>query len=70
MAQSVLRSGALLDLARSGPSTVSETVDAAGETVRRVRASDGAVYEVVIDATGRIFRSSRAAPWITAPSSN
>ena len=55
----LLRSGALLDLARSGLSTVSQTVNAAGETVRRVRASDGAVYEVVTDTANRILRSSR-----------
>jgi hypothetical protein len=62
LTQGVLRSGAVLDLARSGLSTVTETVNAAGETVRQVRATDGAVYEVVTDATGRILRSSRAAP--------
>jgi hypothetical protein len=55
----LLRSGAVLDLARSGLATVSETANAAGETVRRVRASDGAVYEVVTDAANRIVRSSR-----------
>ena len=62
LTQGLLRSGAVLDLARSGLSTVSETVNAAGETVRQVRAADGAVYEVVTDSTGRILRSSRAAP--------
>ena len=61
LTQGVLRSGAVLDLARSGLATVSETVNAAGETVRQVRASDGTLYEVVTDATGRILRSSRAA---------
>jgi hypothetical protein len=30
-----------------------------GETVRRVRASDGTLYEVVTDAANRILRSSR-----------
>jgi hypothetical protein len=57
----LLRSGALLDLARSGLSTVSQTVNAAGETVRRVRATDGAVYEVVTDTANRILRSTRVA---------
>jgi hypothetical protein len=62
LTQGLLRSGAVLDLARSGLSTVSQTVDAAGQTVRRVRAADGAVYEVVTDAANRIVRSSRVAP--------
>jgi hypothetical protein len=61
LTQGLLRSGAVLDLARSGLTTVSQTVNAAGETVRRVRASDGAVYEVVTDAANRILRSSRVA---------
>ena len=61
LTQGPLRSGAVLDLARSGLSTVSQTVNAAGETVRRVRASDGALYEVVTDAANRILRSSRVA---------
>lgn len=55
----VLRSGALLDLARSGLSTVSQTVNAAGDTVRRVRSADGAVYEVVTDSADRILSSTR-----------
>jgi hypothetical protein len=59
LTQGLLRSGQLLDLVNSGLSTVSQTVNAAGETVRRVRASDGALYEVVTDATNRILRSSR-----------
>ena len=59
LTQGLLRSGAVLDLARSGLSTVNETVNAAGETVRRVRASDGTVYEVVTDTANRILRSSR-----------
>lgn len=59
LTQGVLRSGAVLDLARSGLSVVSSTVNAAGETVRRVRASDGALYEVVTDTAGTILRSSR-----------
>lgn len=59
LTQGLLRSGAVLDLARSGLSTVSQTVNAAGETVRQVRASDGAVYEVVTDTANRILRSSR-----------
>lgn len=61
LTQGLLRSGTVLDIARSGLSTVSETVNAAGETVRQVRASDGAVYEVVTDAANRILRSARVA---------
>ena len=59
LTQGLLRSGTVLDLASSGLATVSQTVNAAGETVRRVRASDGAVYEVVTDAANRIVRSAR-----------
>jgi hypothetical protein len=59
LTQNVLRSGAVLDLAKSGLSVVSSTVDAAGQTVRRVRASDGVLYEVVTDTAGRILRSTR-----------
>jgi hypothetical protein len=55
----LLRSGAVLDLVNSGLSTVSSTVDSTGNTVRRLRASDGAVYEVVTDVTNKILRSTR-----------
>jgi hypothetical protein len=61
LTQGLLRSGQLLDLTRSGLSTVNETVNSAGETVRRVQASDGTVYEVVTDTANRILRSSRVA---------
>jgi hypothetical protein len=59
LTSNVLRSGVVLDIARSGLTTVSETVNAAGQTVRRLRGSDGAVYEVVTDTANRILRSSR-----------
>ncbi len=59
LTQGVLRSGAVLDLARSGLSVVSSTANTAGETVRRLRASDGALYEVVTDTAGTILRSTR-----------
>lgn len=59
LTSNVLRSGAVLDIARSGLTTVSQTVNAAGQTVRRLRGSDGAVYEVVTDTANRILRSSR-----------
>ena len=55
----VLRSGAVLDLANSGLSAVNQTVNAAGQTVRRLRASDGSLYEVVTDAANRIVSSTR-----------
>jgi hypothetical protein len=61
LTQGLLRSGAVLDLARSGLSTVSQTVNEAGQTVRRLRAADGTVYEVVTDAANRILRSTRVA---------
>ena len=55
----VLRSGAVLDLARSGLQVVGETANAAGQTVRRLRASDGGLYEVVTDAANRILSSRK-----------
>ena len=59
LTQGLLRSGAVLDLARSGLSVVSETANAAGQTVRQVRATDGGVYEVVTDTANRILSSRR-----------
>lgn len=59
LTQGVLRSGAVLDIARSGLSTVSETVNSAGNTVRRLRAGDGQLYEVVTDTANRILSSRR-----------
>lgn len=61
LTQNVLRSGAVLDLARTGLSVVSSTVNGAGETVRRLRASDGTLYDVVTDTAGTIVRSTRVA---------
>jgi hypothetical protein len=55
----LLRSGQVLNLANSALSTVSQTVDAAGNTVRRLRAADGTLYEVVTDTANRILRSTR-----------
>jgi hypothetical protein len=60
LTQGLLRSGAVLDLARSGLTTVSQTVNDAGQTVRRLRASDGALYDVVTDTAGRIVSSAKA----------
>lgn len=59
LTRGVLRSGAVLDIARSGLSTVSETVNTAGQTVRRLRARDGGLYEVVTDSAGKIVRSAK-----------
>lgn len=59
LTQGVLRSGQVLDIARSGLSVVGETVNTAGNTVRRLRASDGQLYEVVTDTASRILSSRR-----------
>lgn len=59
LTRGALRSGAVLDIARSGLSTVSETVNTAGQTVRRLRARDGGLYEVVTDTAGKIVRSAK-----------
>lgn len=59
LTRGVLRSGAVLNLAQSGLSTVSQTVNAAGQTVRRVRDRSGGLYEVVTDTAGRILRSTK-----------
>lgn len=56
---SLLRSGQLLDLAKAGLSQVSQTTNAAGNLVRRVRAGNGAPYEVVTDAANRILSSRK-----------
>ena len=57
IAGAALRNGQLLDLARSGLSQVSQTVNAAGQTVRRVRDSRGQLLDVVTDAANRILSS-------------
>lgn len=59
LTNNVLQSGAVFDLATSGLFAVSQTVNAAGQTVRRLRASDGTLYEVVTDAANRIVSSTR-----------
>ncbi len=60
LTKGVLGTGKVLNLANSGLSVLSSTVNSAGETVRRLRASDGAVYNVVTDTAGKILRSTRA----------
>lgn len=59
LTQGLLRTGAVLDLARSGLTVVNQTVNTAGQTVRRLRASDGGLYEVVTDAANRILSSRK-----------
>ena len=59
LTQGLLRTGAVLDIARSGLTVVNETLNTAGQTVRRLRASDGGLYEVVTDAANRILSSRR-----------
>ena len=62
IAGSALRTGQVLDLARSGLSVVSQTVNGAGQTVRRVRDTAGQLLEVVTDTAGRIVSSRRVTP--------
>jgi methyl-accepting chemotaxis protein len=57
IASSALRSGQVLDLAKSGLTLVSQTVNASGQTVRRVRDRTGRLLEVVTDTAGRIVSS-------------
>lgn len=59
LTRDVLRSGVVLDLARAGLTTVSQTVNSAGQTVRRVRDRSGTLYEVVTDTAGKIVRSTK-----------
>lgn len=59
IASSALRTGQVLDLAKSGLSVVSQTVNGTGQTVRRVRDSAGQLLEVVTDTAGRIVSSRR-----------
>jgi methyl-accepting chemotaxis protein len=59
IASSALRSGQVLDLAASGLTAVSQTVNGSGQTVRRVRDRAGQLLEVVTDTAGRIVSSRR-----------
>ena len=56
---SLLRNGQVLDLARSGLTEVSRTVNSAGQTVRQVRDRGGRLLEVITDTAGRIISSRR-----------
>lgn len=59
IAGSLLQNGQLLDLTRAGLTQVSQTVNAAGQTVRRVQDRNGQLLEVVTDAANRILSSRR-----------
>lgn len=59
IAGTALRNGQLLDLAASGLTGVSQTVNGAGQTVRTVRDRAGQLLEVVTDTAGRIVSSRR-----------
>jgi hypothetical protein len=59
IASTALRSGAVLDLARAGLTEVSRTVNATGQTVRRVRDASGNLLEVVTDTANRVVSSRR-----------
>ncbi len=56
-----LRVGQVLDIARSGLSQVSQTVNGAGQTVRQLRDRSGGLVEVVTDTANRVV-SSRSLP--------
>jgi hypothetical protein len=59
IAGSLLRNGQVLDLASAGLTEVSRTVNAAGQTVRRVTDRNGQLLEVVTDTASRIVSSHR-----------
>lgn len=59
LAGGLLRNGQVLDLARAGLTEVSRTVNAAGQTVRRVTDRSGNLIEVVTDTANRIVSSRR-----------
>ena len=60
IAGTALRNGQLLDLAASGLTAVSQTVNATGQTVRRVRDRGGQLLEVVTDSASRIVSLAAA----------
>jgi len=62
IAGSLLRNGQVLDLARTGLTEVSQTVNAAGQTVRRVTDRSGNLLEVVTDTANRVVSSRRIGP--------
>ena len=61
IAGGALRNGQVLNLVGAGLTQVSQTVNAAGQTVRRVRDRSGQLLEVVTDAANRVVSSRRVA---------
>jgi hypothetical protein len=59
VAGALLRNGQVLDLAATGLTEVSRTVNSAGQTVRRVTDRGGQLLEVVTDAGNRVISSRR-----------
>jgi hypothetical protein len=59
IAGTALRSGAVLDLVGAGLTQVSQSVNGAGQTVRRVTDRSGNLIEVVTDAANRVISSRR-----------
>ncbi|MGZ8353043.1 MAG: hypothetical protein ACXWUJ_08055 [Allosphingosinicella sp.] len=60
IAGTALRNGQVLNLATSGLTAVSQTVNSTGQTVRTVRDRAGQLLEVVTDSAGLIVSSRRA----------
>jgi hypothetical protein len=67
LAGGLLRNGQVLDLARAGLTEVGRTVNAAGQTVRRVTDQSGNLIEVVTDTANRIVSSRRLSGGTTSP---
>jgi methyl-accepting chemotaxis protein len=67
LAGGLLSNGQVLDLARAGLTEVSRTVNAAGQTVRRVTDRSGNLLEVVTDSANRIVSSRRVGAATTPP---
>ena len=59
IAGSLLQNGQVLDLARAGLTQLSQTVNSAGQTVRRVTDRSGQLLEVVTDSANRVVSSRR-----------
>ena len=67
LAGGLLSNGQVLDLARAGLTEVSRTLNAAGQTVRRVTDRSGNLLEVVTDAANRVVSSRRIGAATTPP---
>jgi len=59
IAGTLLQNGQVLDLTRAGLTQLSQTVNSAGQTVRRVQDRNGQLLEVITDAANRILSSRR-----------